>query len=62
MNSNTDGNLAAINNHLEELDLVDIWDEMSEEEQDQYIADNTDEPEQHHEPEHWEGFQVQDKD
>ena len=23
-----------------ELDLVDIWDEMTEEEQDQYILDN----------------------
>jgi hypothetical protein len=27
-------------NHLEELDLVDAWEIMSEEEQDQYILDN----------------------
>jgi hypothetical protein len=44
MNANTDGNLAAINDYLDELDLVDAWEIMSEEEQDQYIADNTDEP------------------
>jgi hypothetical protein len=26
--------------YQQELDLVDIWDEMTEEEQDQYILDN----------------------